>query len=600
MILDTITPKPSLITPFDREKGLDHPAPVPKHDREATRPRKPTGHEHVPAPPPKGPGDSTITPEDIQELRTLIVSGKVLTFADGDKYEAAVFTGNLLYVRKAPGAVVITHIIEEVQATVKFARKNNIQLTVKNGGHSYAGYSLNYGGILLDMGQFTDVILNLEGEVKTAMIQGGCRWHYIYDMFKGEEAFDNTYMVIGGQCPAVGVSGFTLGGGLSPFSRTYGLGIDSVLEMNIVTAAGELVTVNHQDTDPKKKGLFWAMRGGGGGNFGILVDFTTRVHKLNNPGGIVACGALTWELPRQRSEFEAMMKVFNTTDWPKELTMDAIWRYEKTKSGDQPILLAQLTVIYNGTEEDFRKVTEPLTRFGCTSNVKSMRWHDWVVIDEGFTKNSPVYHHHASFVFAEGGITPAVVSAIVELMGESYQLLQKYDREGKSHVLWDHIGGQTTQVGPKDTAFFWRDGFYVSNFKIQWTHPGIADKMFAFVAKVKETLLPHTIQGKAAYVNYIDSTVANWQEAYYGDNYPTLQQIKKDWDPDNFFHFEQSVELPGAKGPDTGTGKDLENAIRKTRIIWDRYSLPNPDTIWNLEEPTEQNVLRAVREQVAP
>ncbi|KAJ1300625.1 hypothetical protein OPQ81_002277 [Rhizoctonia solani] len=596
MPLDTITPKPSIITPFDREKTLDHAAPVLKHGREATHPREAEGHEHVPAPPPKGPGDSTITPEEVQELRTLVSSGQVLTLADGDEYEAAVFTGNLLYVRKAPGAVVITNNLEEVQSTVRFARKNNIQLTVKNGGHSYAGYCLNYGGIVLDMSKFKDIQVNLTSTPQTVTIQGGCRWDDVYNLFdqKGYKQ-----MVIGGQCPTVGVSGFTLGGGLSPFSRRYGLGIDSVLEMKIVTASGDLVTVNHEETDPKKRDLFWALRGGGGGNFGILVEFTTRIHNLDNPKGIVACGELTWELPRQQSKFEDMMRVFNTTDWPQELTMDAIWRYKAEKDADDnPTLLAQLTVIYDGTEEDCEKVLEPLTRFGCTSDVKSMKWHDWVVIEEGFNSESPVYHHHACFVFGEGAITPAVVSAIIELMGESYQLLEKYNPEGKSHVLWDHIGGKTTQVNPKDTAFFWRDGFYVSNFKLQWTHPGIADEMFKFVAKVKETLLPHTVQGKAAYVNYIDSTVPNWQEAYYGDNYHRLQQIKKDWDPNNFFHFEQSIELPGVKGPYPG-GKDLEEAIRRTRIIWDRYSLPNPEKIWNLEEPSGQQVLKVITEQVA-
>ncbi|KAH7333689.1 hypothetical protein B0J17DRAFT_721574 [Rhizoctonia solani] len=598
MTIDTITQKPGIITPFDREKGRDHAIAVVKSGRDATHLHKAKEHDHIPAPPPKGPGDSTISPEEVQELRTLVSTGEVLTLADGDQYEAAVFTGNLLYVRKAPGAVVITNNVEEVQSTIKFAKTNNIQLTVKNGGHSYAGYCLNYGGIVLDMSKFKGVRVDLNSTPKTVTIQGGCRWDDVYNHFY-EKGY--TQMVIGGQCPTVGVSGFTLGGGLSPFSRRYGLGIDSVLEMKIITASGELVVVNHEDTDSKKSDLFWALRGGGGGNFGILTEFTTEIHELENSDGIVACGELTWELPRQQSDFEDMMKVFNTTKWPKELTMDAIWRYKAKKSPDEePTLLAQLTVIYDGTEDDFRKATESLTRFGCTSDVKSMKWHDWVVIEEGFNSDSPVYHHHACFVFGEGAITPTVVSAIIELMAESYQLLQKYNPEGKSHVLWDHIGGQTTEVGTKDTAFFWRDGFYVSNFKIQWTHPGIADEMFKFVTKVKETLLPHTVQGKAAYVNYIDSTVPNWQEAYYGDNYPRLQQIKADWDPDNFFHFEQSIELPGTQGPRTGTGEDLERAIRKTRIIWDRYSLPNPEVIWRIEEPSGQKVLKAVREQVAP
>ncbi|KAJ1300628.1 hypothetical protein OPQ81_002280 [Rhizoctonia solani] len=277
------------------------------------------------------------------------------------------------------------------------------------------------------------------------------------------------------------------------------------------------------------------------------------------------------------------MKLYNSTSWPKELALDVIWQY-KAEGNGKPKLVAQVIVIYDGTLAECLKTIEPLTCFASSINIDSMKWWDVVVIEQG-----------------HGAITEGVVSAVTGLMCESRELLDKYDPwpRGKSHLLWVHIGEETAKIVPKDTAFPWRNGTYVCYFKMQWTRGDITSKMIDFVGKVKKALVPHTIEGKAAYVNFVDRTIQNWQEAYYGGNYPRLQQVKKDWDPDNFFKFEQSVELPGVKSSQTPTGGDRGNNAEGTGITWNRYSLPQPDKIWNMEEPSRQKVARAIRDQVA-
>ncbi|KAH7333683.1 hypothetical protein B0J17DRAFT_771333 [Rhizoctonia solani] len=610
MFLKKLSRTPGLITPFDKEFEEDFGRwPELQGDDETTHTHEVKGYRGAPGfvkerkprhaaealaeprtqrLPQRDRGDSDITPTQVQELRKLIVSGEFLTPADGDNYQNVVFNGNFLYAGMTPNAVVVAATVEEIQSTVDFARDRNIKLTVKNGGHSYAGYSLNCGGILISMNKFgpsrIKVDLQSTSKYKTVTIPGGCRWSDVYKYFE-----DNGHneVVLGGRCASVGVSGYTLGGGISPYSRRFGLGIDSVLQMKMVTASGKFITVNHDDTDPKMKKLFWALLGGGGGNFGILTEFTARIHDLASSDGTVIYGMLTWEIPNQQSDFEAMMKMVNSTKWPDKLTMDIIWQDRNKKPGKDS----------QSTEEK-----QPIVQLIVVYDVKRCKWWEVTVVEQGWSVQYPAFHHHTSFVFGKDVLTPKVVSEINTLMDESRALLREWDPHGKAYIIWVHTGGKSTEVDEKATAFFWRDALYVSYFKLQWTSPDseVRAKMLDFVTKFKDTLLRYTIKEKAAYVNFTDPTLDKnkWQEAYYGDNYPRLQEVKQEWDPDNFFKFEQSIKLPGEKGTPTDTEEDSKEAISRTKATWDQHSLPDPSKIWSLKEDSLERVLRVIWEQV--
>ena len=435
-----------------------------------------------------------------------------------------------------PAVVVQARCVEDVQATVTFARQNEVRLTVKNGGHSYMGYCLNEKGIVLDLSPMKGCYIDSKN--MTIKLRSGMVWKEAYYTYLK----DPRDIVIGGQCPNVGVSGFTLGGGLSPFSRSYGLACDNLLEMTIVTCEGKVVTVSADDKDEPKRDLFWALKGGGGGNFGVTVDMTCKLHKLKDPAGTVVCGQLVWNLPQQKDAFNNMMHVFNTSKCPDELTLDALWTHGKNKQ-----LTGGMTVIYNGGWDAAQKALAPLLAFEpVTNTLEAMKWTKWVHQSEGWDPFSKVYHHHASFIFAEGAITPELAAKIADLVAEAVELLGITNENGpndpKCHILWDHIGAATARVDPHDTAFFWRQGDYVSTVKVQWVDPSHAAKMMNFIVKCQRVLLPYAIEQKAAYLNYIDGTVSNWQEAYYGRNYPRLQNVKTQWDPENFFWNWQSIQ----------------------------------------------------------
>lgn len=446
------------------------------------------------------------------------------------------------------------------------------------------GYCLNEGGIVLDLSPMKGCYI--DSDKMTVKMEGGLIWKDAYYKYLK----DPRNIIIGGQCPTVGVSGFTLGGGLSPFSRSYGLACDNLLEMTIVTYQGKIVTVSKEDKEEHKRDLFWALAGGGGGNFGVTVNLTCKMHKLRDQEGTVVCGQLAWNLPQQKATFNDMMKVFNTTKCPEELTIDALWTHGKNKQ-----LTGGMTVIYNGCWEVAQKALAPLLAFKPDTNtLKSMKWTDWVHQSEGWDPFSEVYHHHASFIFAEGAITPELTSKISDLVAEAVDLLDITDKNGpndpKCHILWDHIGAATTRVQPHDTAFFWRDGHYVSTIKVQWKHPGQRSKMMEFVTKCQTVLLPFAIEHKAAYLNYIDGTIKNWQEAYYGHNYPRLQRVKTKWDPENFFWNMQSIkplrdntkplEIHDTLSVPTMTEMLELPQVKQVEQWWDRYApLATPDML---------------------
>ncbi|OJJ38088.1 hypothetical protein ASPWEDRAFT_48446 [Aspergillus wentii DTO 134E9] len=434
-------------------------------------------------------------------------------------YEEAVFVGNLLYRLKTPAVVVQAVDEEDVRATIQFAHQQGMQLTVRSGGHSNAAYCMNQGGIVLDMRSMNSVSVNKED--MEISIAGGAIWRDVYNPLHSQS---KRLMVMGGQCPTVGVPGFLMGGGLSPLSRSHGLGIDSLLEATVITATGEKLTVSHRDTDDRGD-LFWALRGGGGGNFGVVTHFRLKLHKLNDAEGKVVCGSLGWKIPQKEDKFRDMMEKFNTISWPAEVCADALWRYDEHNQ-----LWGELTIIYNGRFPAFKQDIAPLMQFDADKNdFNEMHLYEWEVQDEAFSVFSKIYNHHASFIFPEGAITPEVSDYMTHWM-KRVRAEEPDKNKCGCHIPWDHIGAKTTHARSDETAFPWRDGAYVCSFKVSWTNTDLHKTMFNFIEEAKIRMAPHAVGGVAAYVNYIDSTLDTWRESYYGDNYTRLQSINKPCD----------------------------------------------------------------------
>ncbi|EUC61622.1 FAD-binding domain protein [Rhizoctonia solani AG-3 Rhs1AP] len=380
-----------------------------------------------------------VSDDEFNAFQTGLPESQVL-LAGNISYERTVFVGNLLYRLKSPSVTIRPGNEDEVVRVVNFCRDNGVHLTVKNGGHSYAAHGLNDSGIVMCMDKLNRVSINEDSSAVT--IGAGAIWKHVYDQFVGR---NKANIVVGGQCPYVGVSGFTMGGGLSPFSRSYGLGIDNVLEIRVVTANGDIQTIvkainpeglapEEMDNDQK---LLWGVCGGGGGNFGVLLEFKSRVYPLNNPSGQVVCGQLIWNLryPESRARFNAALAAFNAMDCPNALTVDGLWR----ANGDE--LKGYLTVIYNGTWANCiadlagfvdlnMNTDEHLGRRPDVVDLKEMMWSDWVHKEDGWGLKSGIFHRHISFILGQDAITPAFVNQVYGLMETART------RFPKAHLLW--------------------------------------------------------------------------------------------------------------------------------------------------------------------
>ncbi|CEF78796.1 hypothetical protein FGSG_03898 [Fusarium graminearum PH-1] len=496
-----------------------------------------------------------VSEPDWSGLTDLLPQDQVL-LPGTEAYSKAVFVGNLNYRYTNPAVVVQARSVQDVRSAITFAKQNGIKLTAKSGGHSFMGYCLNEGGIVLDMSQMKGC--HVDSDNMTIDMEGGLLWDDVYN----KHIEDKRDIVIGGQCASIGVSGFTLGGGISPFSRSYGLGCDNLLEMTVVTASGDVVTVSRDDKDENKRDLFWALCGGGGGNLGITVSMKSKLHKLRDQDGKVVSGQLTWNLPQQQQAFDEAMQIFNSNKYPSELTIDALWSHGPNKQ-----LTGGMTVIYNGCMEKAQEVLKPILAHGPINNtLQEMSWTDCVEQSEGWDAESKVYHHHASFIFAEGAITPELTSTVAGLVKEATGVVgiteDNQVNQPKCDFSWSHIGAKTEEITAQDTAFYWRDGHYVATLNAQWTDKKKRNDVMNFMAKCQSKLSPFAIEKKAAYVNYIDGTVQNWQEAYYGENYSRLQKVKAEWDSDNFFNHQQSIR------PVSDDGKSLlTHDLNKTEVL---------------------------------
>ncbi len=144
----------------------------------------------------------------------------------------------------------------------------------------------------------------------------------------------------------------------------------------------------------------------------------------------------------------------------------------------------------------------------------------------------------------EGAITADVTDAILGLVKDAPDLFAPDAPHGprKCHIVMDHTGGAASRV-PKDaTSYYWRQGSHVVMCCICWESPDQKIEAQAWAERCSAMLTPFSIDKRAAYINYIDEDLEDWEYAYYGENYARLQSVKLDWDPTNLFHFKQSVK----------------------------------------------------------
>ncbi|KAB8217054.1 hypothetical protein BDV33DRAFT_193833 [Aspergillus novoparasiticus] len=506
------------------------------------------------------------TPDIYKDLKEMKVLGtQIPVYKSGDlEYEVSVDVANLLYRFSRPTCVVKPELPVHVEKVVKYAYDNEIPITVKNGGHSYAGLSTTNDGILLDLSQMNDVHLQHKSEPRTITMQGGALWAHAYRQLVIDKV--NGLVVNGGRCPTVGVSGFILGGGLGPFTRKFGMGCDSLLEATLVTGKGELVTVSKEDHPETEKGkLFWALRGAGANNFGAVITMKMSLHELQEPK--VVAGRYTWYPSTDEREegFMEAMNSFYAADWSDSMTIDTSW-FCDLKDGKGDIAVRFLTY-YDGKKQAFQREIDRNLHGNAGSDIQKIKdsladnlkrrsiaedssrfLHETLVSQwsEETMKAIPsnkTYSIYASFVFGTGSDYKGITKSIRDHMKNF-----KKEFRGESALLqvtFIHTGQQASRIGANETAFPWRDASRIAYIMLQWDEKWLREEMEEFCKNFKKELMKFSIDQKAGFLNFPDRELCVTEDhhhAYYGHNSGEISEIKRNWDPKGIFRFAPKNE----------------------------------------------------------
>jgi FAD/FMN-containing dehydrogenase len=431
-----------------------------------------------------------------------------------DGYQQARSVYNAMIDRQ-PALVARCATPEDVAWVIGFARRHDLPLAVRGGGHNGAGLGTVEGGVVADLSPMKSIEVDPGG--RTVRVGGGCTWGEV-DAATGEYGLATPSGIIS----TTGVGGLTLGGGLGHLTRGCGLTIDNLLDAEMVLASGEQVRASdHPD-------LFWAIRGGGG-NFGVVTAFTFRLHEV----GTIFGGPTFWAA-EQGAEVLSVYREF-ITEAPREL--NGFFAYHVVPPAPPfPEAIHMRAVCgvvwcYLGDEADAREAMAPLLDAVPEPLMHGVQAMPHAMLQGAFDGLYPPgeqWYWRADFV--------------KEIPDEAVEI---HDRFGtalpsmKSTMHLYPINGAAHDVGNSDTAFSYRDANWGAVFAGVDPDPGNVAAIRDWSIGYHEALHPYSAGG--AYVNMMMDEGDERVRASYRGNYDRLARVKAAYDPDNVFRVNQNI-----------------------------------------------------------
>jgi FAD/FMN-containing dehydrogenase len=445
---------------------------------------------------------------------------------------------NEVYVA-APAAIAYCASPTDVQRCVGFARDHAVALAARSGGHSYGGYSTT-AGLVIDVSSLNAVTV-LSGSSQ-ATVGAGAKLISIYSQLGS-----SGLLLPGGSCPTVGIAGLALGGGQGVFGRNYGLTCDNIVSLDVVTADGSLRTCSPSTNSD----LYWACRGGGGGNFGVVTSFTFSVY----PIPLVNLFTLEWPWESAADVLAAWMPWSAAS--PQELWSNCQLLSSGSAGGGSPYSL-KVTGVYAGSTAACSSALAPLISAVGTGTtyqfVGPEDYLDAMLIEAGCQGKSIAQCalaapggagtlSRSAFVAKSSYINDPLPTAGVASMVDAVQALDAQVPEVGGGIVFDAYGGKINEPAAGDTAFVHRSALACAQYSTSFGGPPAPALMGSAEAWLAQTETAFAPYAQGAYQNYIDPDLANWAEAYYGSNLPRLMSVKRSIDPDDLFHFAQSIPL---------------------------------------------------------
>ena len=444
------------------------------------------------------------------------LSGPLLR-PDDAAFRAAARPNNLAYDDNLPAGIARCRTAEDVQAAVLWCRENEVRFATRAGGYNYAGHSTTRG-LLIDLGGLNTVAFDkATGRVS---VGAGVTHRELFAALSRRGV-----SVIHGRVYGIGVGGFTLGGGVGYDARLHGVGSDRLVETDIVGADGKMRTASAgSQTD-----LFWACRGGGGGNFGVNTQFVLDTFAVSD----ITTFDITWS-NRPEAVAEALLKALVKA--PDRLGSKMRLRSVTPETRpDRRSVHVHLTGQLHGPREELLDILAPA--FAVAPALKrTIRsgpyWENQSLVAE---QRAPDRYRGRSRFVAEDFDAPALDAAF-------RQARRFPGTGGEASLKLLQTGEAINAVRPQDTAFVHRGSRWLlmTTFSYKGSDSRrTVDAAGDWLDETYEVMLPYC--GKGAFQNMSDPALDDWAEQYYGSNLTRLREIKAAVDPDNVFRFGQSI-----------------------------------------------------------
>ncbi len=407
-------------------------------------------------------------------------------------------------IKTRPTAIVRCSTVQDVIHTVRWTRAHGLPLSVRGGGHDFAGRALSENSVAIDLSEMRAV--TIDPDARTAHVQGGAT---AGDLIEAAQKYGLATAT--GTISNVGMSGFTLGGGYGPLTGAYGLGADNLLSAQVVTADGQLVTANAQEHPD----LLWGLRGGGG-NFGVVVSLEYRLHPLT----MVLSGLLLYPLDQARAVLRRFNEFIATA--PDELTIPS--GFFQTPN-DSPVLF--LSPTYCGSLEAGEQAISPLRTFGTllADQVQPVTYNELIHQIDAL---APKGRHYYIQTQSLNGLQTETIEVLIQQglpLSSPFSLIELHN-----------FHGTASRVSASENAFALRQNHLMVQAIAAWEpqSPGDEQQHIQWAQNISQALAPYAFKG--GYINALDEKEQERIPLAFGSNYERLLDLKRKYDPDDVFH----------------------------------------------------------------
>lgn len=405
----------------------------------------------------------------------------------------------------------------DVANSVNFARAHELIIAVKGGGHNSAGNAVCDDGMVIDLSLMQQV--EVDPETSIARVEGGC-------LLSAVDAVTQQYglAVSAGIVSHTGVGGLTLGGGFGWISRKYGLTIDNLLSVQMVTCQGKIV----EASETKNPDLFWAVRGGGG-NFGIICSFSFRTAKI---GTEIYSGPIVKRFQDLKSYIQFHREFVRTM--PDEMTIWMVVRHapplpfiDESYHGELVILIP---FAWLGDAAEGEKLIQPIRdqgeSIGDASGMKP--WTGWQSAFDGLVE------HGARNYWKSHHLTDLSDGCIDQIHKFALSM-----PSAESEIFIPHMEGAPSRVEAGATAFPHRSTPFLLNLHTRWRDKEDDGENMSWAKEFHDATRPYS---KGVYVNFLSEEGADRvREAYTEKVWERLVEVKRKWDPENVFRMNQNI-----------------------------------------------------------